>query len=103
MPLAFSLDPLQINGKRRQVTGTVTFDNSYVTGGEPFTARDFGLDLIEHVSVEARNGYVISWNSSASAPTLLAHQQSAATGALTQVPNATDLSTLSVDIMVIGY
>lgn len=103
MPLAFSLDPLQVDGKRRQVTGTVTFDNSYLTGGETFTARDFGLDLIEHVSVESRAGYLISWNGSVSAPTLLAHQQSAATGALTQVPNATDLSAVSVDIMVIGY
>lgn len=103
MALTFSLDPLQIEGKRRVVTGTVTFDSSYPTGGETFTARDLGLDILEHVSLEPDSGYVVNWNRSATAPTILAYQQSAATGALTQVPNATNLATVVCELRAVGY
>lgn len=103
MPLAFSLDQMQTYGKRRHVSGQVTFDNSYLTNGEPFTAADLGLSMLEHVQVESSAGYVVNWNRSVTAPTLIAFQQSAATGALTEVPNTTNLSTVVCEFSASGY
>lgn len=51
MALSFSVNPPQVAGTKRVVRGTVTFDSSYPTGGEAFTAANVGLMAIEHVEV----------------------------------------------------
>lgn len=39
--------PYRIVGNQRETSGEVVFDNSYESGGEPFTASQFGLNVIE--------------------------------------------------------
>lgn len=86
---------------------TVTFDSSYVTGGEPITPAMFGLSRIVAVYAFATaTGYVPVWNRSTSAPTLMAFygdNNNASDGPLIEVPNTTNLSTVIADVIVIGY
>lgn len=73
------------------VFGTVQFDNSYATGGEAVDAPgDAGY---HHLSIGSQSGYVPSWDRVNQK--ILVYQQSAATSALTQVPNTTDLSAVT--------
>lgn len=106
MALTFTLDDRQLVGNKRQVAGTVTFDSSYATGGETFTAADLGLSSITDVSIEDASGYNIFWNRSTTAPTLQVFQgdnTNVAAAPGIQVPNATNLSTLTTRIKVTGY
>jgi hypothetical protein len=106
MPLAFTVQNQVLNGNRRETYGTVTFDNSYLTGGEPFTARDIGLNNIERVNVENSAGYQIAWNRSASAPTLIVYQgdnANASPAPGVQVPNTTNLSAVVATFRAVGW
>ena len=106
MALTFSIDDTQLVGNKRQKSGTVTFDSSYATGGETFTAADVGLSAITDVDVADASGYNVFWNRSTTAPTLQVFQgdnTNAAAAPGIQVPNATNLSTLVARIRVTGY
>jgi predicted secreted Zn-dependent protease len=98
----------QMEGNRRKVRGTVTFDNSYVTGGEPLTLKSIGLDVLEDLVVDnpqasATTSYVITWNRSATAPTLKVHGGAASGVALAEVANTTDLSALVCRFEATGF
>lgn len=79
--------------------GTITLDNSYPTGGyslagilkETDTGAE-GVEWIRSIKIELP-GYEGRFDRPNQKYVL--YQQSAATGALTQVPNATDLSALT--------
>lgn len=110
MPLTFNLQAPVVNGNVRVVRGTATFDSSYPTGGEPFTARDLGLTFLREVlpgTGRAGSGaaYAVAWNRSVTAPTLQAYQgdnPNAAAAPLLEVPNTTNLATLVVPFEAIG-
>jgi hypothetical protein len=88
---------------RSVVMGTITPSTSYATGGETFTLASFGLvNGLDDLDVYSTGGFIPSTGTLATAPKLLVHQQSAATGALTQVPNATNLSTSSFPFRAVG-
>jgi hypothetical protein len=75
MALSFSLDgPPVLLGKRKLSTGTVTFDNSYATGGKAFTPQSVGfasrLDAIMFVG--GTGAYHVSWDKTNSK--LLVHE-----------------------------
>lgn len=73
--------------------GTLAFDSSYPTGGEVVDAvGDIGYTDLWVTG--ASSGYLGSWVQSTQA--LQMYRQSAATSALTEVPNATDLSAVTV-------
>lgn len=73
--------------------GTFAFDSSYPTGGEAFDAAgDVGYDNLWVTSTAA--GYLATLDKTNQK--IIMYQQSAATSALTEVPNATNLSTVSV-------
>lgn len=75
------------------VTGSIALDSSYPTGGEAFDAPgDLGYHDLWITGTAA--GYLATWDKTNQK--LIAYQQSAATSALTQVPNATDLSAVAV-------
>jgi len=97
----------RMSGNQRQVIGTITFDASYPTGGLAITPGQFGLTAITDVKVAGgTSGYHVFWNRSTTAPTLQVFQGDNANVAAApgiQVPNATNLSTLVVDIEVMGY
>jgi hypothetical protein len=90
--------PLDSNGPAgdlRVVIGTLNFDSSYPTGGEAFPMAAVGALYLAALIVLPKNGYVFEWDGSRTAPKILAYQQSAATSALTQVPNATSLAAVT--------
>lgn len=89
-------------GSIRRVIGTFSLDNSYPTNGLAFPLASIAATALVALEVFPKNGYVLSWNGSTSAPKVLAHRQSAATSALTEVPNATDLSSVT-GAMFIAY
>ena len=105
MAITSTRSPRNVAGGQKQRIATITFDSSYPTGGEPITAADLGLSSqIEFVFCQTLNaGYVVAWDGSKTAPKLKVFQQSAATSALTEVPNTTNLSTLVVHVLAFGF
>lgn len=51
-----------LTGSRWRVAGTLAFDSSYPTGGESLTAANLGLRTIDDIVIEARDGYVFTYN-----------------------------------------
>src|SRR5690242_17590658 len=79
---------VQIGQSEALVFGTIVMDSSYATGGEAIDAPgDLGY---HHAMAGAAGGYVPYWDRANQK--IQAFRQSAATSALTEVPNATDLS-----------
>lgn len=99
--VSISLGP-EVPGNRKEARGSVTFDSSYPTGGEAITVSDLGLTRLDWLSVSAGNGYLPVWDGSLTSPKVLMYRQSAATGALTEVPATTDLSATSIKFFAIG-
>lgn len=86
------------NDRRGVVFGTFDLDTSYPTGGYDISAlfSEFKLEANAanlHLMVMPRAGY--QFDVDYTNKKLLAYQQSAATSALTQVPNATNLSAVT--------
>ena len=73
---------------------TAAADSSYPTGGWPLTKASLGfaatVDPTFNVQAENSSGYVLEYDHTNSK--LKAYRQTAATGALAEVPNTTDLS-----------
>lgn len=88
----------EIGGSKRIYWGKGTLSSSYATNGDTVDAPgDLGW---EFALVSAAAGYQLKFDQ----PTqkLKAFRQTAATGALVEVPNTTDLSTVVADFLAIG-
>jgi len=92
----------EVPGNRKMTTATVTFDSSYATGGEAITVTDLGLVRLDYLVVDAGAGYLAQWDGSLTSPKILLYRQTAATGALVQVPSTTDVSAISVKVLAFG-
>lgn len=110
MALTYSVNPPQIVGTKRQVTGTITFDSSYATGGEDFDPETVGLVNLENLRVQTgrastTTAYAVAWNRSTSAAKVQAFWVDTTTdGApLQEATAATNLSGLVVDFVATGY
>jgi len=88
----------------RRVLVTITFDASYVTGGESILPADVGLGEILHINFnQGEDGYVLHWDSVAQ--TIVAYYadyDAVADGALIEVANAVDLSAVVVEAEIVG-
>lgn len=85
-------------GDRKVVLSTVTFDDSYPTGGEAVTAALFGLGLLTTVIPISDNGTnPVAWDGTNSK--LLAYVRT--TGV--EVANAVDLSASVTHLLAIGF
>lgn len=91
-------------GALTEVTRLMTFDDSYVTGGEPIAASAFGLHQIKQARAQILAGFaagfahvdpLVQTNGS-----LLVRLRAAAG---TEVANAADASTVTARIVVEGY
>jgi hypothetical protein len=112
MALTFASENREVGfGHQRQVTVSVTFDNSYPTGGEAVTAGDFGLSVIEDVIVHgpAANaagtaGLPVHYNRSTGKLQLF-RVDAANVGIvnLQEAANAFDASLFTVRLTVLGY
>ena len=80
-------------------TVDVALDNSYPTGGYALSSTQLGFSNVRAVFVMSHTGgYVYEWTGSK----LKAYRQTAATGALAEVPNATSLAGTVVHLFVLG-
>lgn len=58
MAISVSISNFDVAGNKRHHSGTVTFDSSYPTGGESFTASSFGLSSLDRLDIYPKSGYV---------------------------------------------
>lgn len=101
LSVSISIGP-EVPGSRKEVYGAITFDSSYLTGGEPATLAQLGLNRLDWLQVAAGNGYLATWDGSTTTPKVLLYRQTAATGALVEVPSTTDVSTVVVRFRAVG-
>lgn len=92
----------EVPGNRKTTIAQVTFDSSYATGGEAITVSSLGLDRLDYLLVDAGAGYLARWDGSKTTPKILLYRQTAATGALAEVPSTTDVSTIVVNVLAFG-
>jgi hypothetical protein len=111
MALTVTTNKPVLSGAYRQVSGTITFDSSYATGGKALPLSALGMYALtefeaQNASSTATNAYVVTWNRSSTAPTLKVFQgdnANAAAAPLIEVPNATNLATLVCTFTATGY
>jgi hypothetical protein len=81
----------------------VTFDTSYLTGGEAITPASVGLREIAFIIPGSSEGFEVeAIKSSPSAWLLQAFASSASTNTATEFASALDRSGLTVDLLIIG-
>jgi len=114
MSLTVTLTDMTVVGNKRLHTFKLAFDTSYPTGGESLTAADLGLSSLDFILVEPASGCLFEYDhtnskliatyTSASHThtenTAATYTQNATTAASTaaagsEVPNTTDLSSLT--------
>jgi len=93
---------VNLNGGRTFDIFAVAFDSSYPTGGESLTAANLDLDSIELVLAPPSGGYVFQYDYTAHKLMAYYGNYDAADGPLIEVPDTTNLSTISTRILVIG-
>lgn len=81
---------------KRFVVSTITFDSSYPTGGEAFTASDLGLGTVDFITFAGNGANDVVWDRANNKLKVFV----ASTGV--EVANATNLSTLAVDVFAVG-
>lgn len=81
------------NGTKRMVRGSMAFDSSYVTGGEPFLKSAVGLSTIDFMQVTSVSGVIPVADLTNSK--ILAYYDGPGEGPGPQVSNGRDLSNLS--------
>jgi len=91
-------DPFQIGQSKQLHWGKATMSSSYATGGDSLPAVPG--DARFEMGVFTADGYLLTYD--AVNRKLKAFRQTAATGALVEVPNATNLSTVVADFLAIG-
>jgi hypothetical protein len=104
MPLTFANREDLSVGNERGVRVDITFDASYVTNGEPLTAADLGLARVNQLISDQGGlgtdfGRVIQYDRDNE---LLLAFEGNGTAPLREVPNATDLSDLTVRVTALG-
>jgi len=104
MALTIANEDRWISGDRVNVTATVTFDNSYPTGGEAIAASDFsGLSQIDYLSVNAHSDVAtkdVVWDRTNSK--LLIYIEDGTSGIEAEAGNTSDQSAVDVEVHVIG-
>lgn len=92
----------EVPGNRKMVSGVITLDSSYATGGEAVTLAQLGLSRLDFLCLTAGIGYLPTWDGSTTAPKVLVYRQTAATGAFAEVPSTTDMSATTVRFLAYG-
>ncbi|MHC4748741.1 MAG: hypothetical protein ACYTFW_02595 [Planctomycetota bacterium] len=103
MALTVTIDDKSVFGNRKVRMGSIAFDSSYPTDGEPFTAAMFALSKIKKLRVYPAAGYVVEVDHTNSKVKVFWNDYDAgADAALIEVTNATNLSTLSCEFDAYG-
>ena len=88
----------------RITSGTLTFDDSYPTGGEAITAANVGMNrAIDRIILESEDGYVFKYDkSNKKVLAYYADNDAGSDGALIQVANTTELSAVVAGYIAVG-
>ena len=62
MSLGIAIKGHSIVGNVRQTIATVNFGTSYPTGGEPLSARNLALGVVDNLQVFPKNGYMFEYD-----------------------------------------
>lgn len=96
MALTLTEDKRTVHGDQDVVVYKVDFDSSYPTGGEALTPSDLGLRNIDLVVPTSKDGHVFEYDySNEKLQAFWADYDAAADGALIEVADATDLSSVT--------
>ena len=83
------------SGNKLKNRGTIAFDDSYPTGGESLTANQLGLRVVDNVTFEVHEGFGFDYvYGSALVQAFFSDYTAGASGALIEVANGTDLSSV---------
>jgi hypothetical protein len=86
----------KVSGVGRTTRGVLAFDSLYPPNGEPLTARQVGLSVIDKMHVEPKNGYIFEFvRSTKKLKVYYADYDVVADGPLIEVPENTDLAALT--------
>lgn len=85
--------------------GTIAFDSSYAVGGESLTASDLNLRGVSFLLVAPKNGYVFEYDyANRKLKAYYGDNNNASDGPLIEVPNTTNLSTVTgAKFLAFGY
>lgn len=98
-----SLEKAKLSRLRLNVV-RVTFDSSYPTGGESLTAAQLGLNKVTVVIPLTASGYVGEYDlTNSKLKAFYGDNNNASDGPLVEVANTTDLSAVTMNLVVIGY
>jgi hypothetical protein len=90
-------------GKAKVMGRRVTFDSAYPTGGEPIAASSFGMRQIHTILFNDASGYVLGFDRVNQKVKVYVEEAVAAGGPLVEVSDGANLSSLSVDMIAIGW
>jgi hypothetical protein len=100
LTITLSGDWMSSIGSKRSTVGTITFDSSYVTGGEELLPPAVGLGVIEALQLnQGEDGLVAKWDR-ANQKVQLFEQD--AGGALAEVGSGSNQSAVVVDFQAVG-
>ena len=92
-----------LGAKQRISVSIITGDSSYVTGGEPITANQLGLTRITALIPVANTGYIPVWDQDNSAlKVFYGDNNNASDGPLIEIPNATNIATVTFTVIAFG-
>lgn len=103
MGVSYTVDEERWVANQRLIILTAQFDTSYTAGGEALNPADAGLDDVENVLFEepvTEGGYVAAYRDGNG--TIKMYETGGAGATLTEVADATDLSTESATLQVWG-
>ena len=92
------------SGRLKMEIGTIAMDSSYRTGGEDITFPSFETNPVV-VLIESEDGYIFKYDrANGKVMAYYADYDAASDGALIQVGNATDLSSVTAAAYIaVGY
>ena len=85
------------------VFAEVTLDSSYPTGGEAVVPSDFGLQGIETVFVGSINAAKYHVGYTSAGRLIKVYIEDGTSGIEAEVADTTDLSAITVPVLVVGY
>lgn len=108
MALTITVVKQSVFGDQRIAFADVEFDDSYPTGGEPFDLEEIGLQTSHFMAIEPADGYIVEYDREngkliVRTPTNAASGDAEPAAPADEVTSGTDLSSLSVRVMGIGY
>lgn len=89
----------------KYVTGTITFDSSYATGGEAIAATDMKLSSkIEFLQASSAAGYIFEYDATnGKVKAYWPNSDATAPSVAKQVASTTDLSAVTCNFIAFGY